>query len=141
MKAISIFFFAPKLFIAKVTIGVTFSQGYFKLHLLFFLALTHQEMSNDPTPPQAKFCPNHVKVFFFNLQFHRLSQRGLQRKSQQKNFQKIVAYMGKSCLIARRDKKESANFFILLIVSAKGSASNSILTPKKTQRSNVLLFS
>ena len=35
-------------------------------------------------------------------------------KVAKKNFQKFVAFMGKSCFISRRDKKESADFFYSL---------------------------
>jgi len=60
----------------------------------------------------------------FNSQFHRLSQRSAStiapRKGSKKNFQKNVVFMGKSCVIARVDKKELVGFFTLLIVSGNG---------------------
>ena len=64
--------------------------------------------------------PSRQSLLSSNSQFHRLSQRGLlggrattntPRKGSKKNFQKFVAFMGKSCFISRRDKKESVDFF------------------------------
>jgi len=67
----------PLFFYSKGNYGVTISQSYLELHLLFLLVLLHQEIWKEQAPPQAKVRPQHFKICFFNDQFHCLSQRGL----------------------------------------------------------------
>ena len=43
---------------------VIISKFYLQSHLSFSLVLLNQEMTYEPTPPQAKFCPLHLKVVF-----------------------------------------------------------------------------
>jgi hypothetical protein len=111
MKVISISFLVHLLSIAKATFGVTISQSYLESHLLFFLVLLQQEMSNEPTLPQAKFCPDHAKVFFCQRSvLSSFSKEVTDSKSgDQHAYREKVAKKP-----FRREKKESAGFFYYL---------------------------
>jgi hypothetical protein len=86
------------------------------------------------SPSRQSLLPSTVSSIVFLKGVYKEEERRPthREKVAKKNFQKFVAFMGKSFFISRRDKKESADFLILLIVSANGSVQKTVLILKRT---------